>query len=176
MNETNEKDLVSDIFSILKTVFFAIIVALFINNFIIINAVIPTGSMENTIMTGDRIIANRLAYTFGDIERGDIVVFRSPDDDDELLIKRVIGLPNDTVDIVKGKVFINGEYLEEDYINNNDDLYSGSFVVPTGCYFMMGDNRSHSIDSRFWDDSYVSKEDILGEALFKYYPGIKLIK
>lgn len=81
----------------------ALVAALLIKNFLIINADVPTGSMENTILPGDRFIGNRLAYVFGEPERGDIVVFRYPDDESEIYVKRVIGLPGDTIAIEDGK-------------------------------------------------------------------------
>lgn len=81
----------------------ALVAALLIKNFLIINADVPTGSMENTILPGDRFIGNRLAYVVGEPERGDIVVFRYPDDESEIYVKRVIGLPGDTIDIEDGK-------------------------------------------------------------------------
>ena len=86
----------------------ALVAALLIKNFLIINADVPTGSMENTILPGDRFIGNRLAYVFGEPKRGDIVVFRYPDDESEIYVKRVIGLPGDTIDIEDGKIYING--------------------------------------------------------------------
>lgn len=176
MEDIAEKSLVLDIFSIIKTVIFAVFCALIINNFIIINAVVPSGSMEKTIMVGDRIIANRLAFIFDNIDRGDIVVFRNPDDYNELLVKRVIGLPNDNINIIKGKIYINGELYEEDYINVDDEFYSGEFNVPEDSYFMMGDNRRYSIDSRYWDNSYVKRDQIIGKALFRYFPRIGILK
>lgn len=176
--ELNKEDSIfSDVLSIVKTVAISIAIALFINNFIIINAKIPTGSMETTIMTGDRVIVNRLYYNFEEVKRGDIVVFMNPnlDDDKELLIKRVIGLPNETIDIVNGVVFVNGVEYAEDYISNNDEFYNGTFEVPEDSYFMLGDNRMYSIDSRYWTNSYVSEDKILGKALLRYFPNISFI-
>ena len=83
-------------------------VVFFLKNYVLINAVIPSGSMENTIMTGDRVIGSRLSYKFGDPERGDIVIFRFPDNEEIYYVKRVIGLPGDTIDIVDGHVYLNG--------------------------------------------------------------------
>ena len=89
-----------------KMIIIVVVAVLLINNFLLINAKIPSESMENTIMTGDRIFGNRLAYTFGEPERFDIVIFKFPDDESQLFIKRVIGLPGETVEIRDGKVYI----------------------------------------------------------------------
>lgn len=152
----------------------ALVAALLIKNFLIINADVPTGSMENTILPGDRFIGNRLAYVFGEPERGDIVVFRYPDDESEIYVKRVIGLPGDTIDIEDGKIYINGstEPLQEDYLKEEWTVATGpyTFEVPEGSYFMMGDNRNDSWDARYWSNTYVTKDKILGKALFTYWP------
>ena len=152
----------------------ALAVAMFLKNYIIINADVPTGSMENTIMPGDRLIGNRLAYRSKSPERGDIVIFRYPDNEEELYVKRVIGLPGDTIDIEDGKIYINGsaEPLQEDYLKEEWTVATGpyTFEVPEGSYFMMGDNRNDSWDARYWSNTYVTKDKILGKALFTYWP------
>ena len=152
----------------------ALAVAMFLKNYIIINADVPTGSMENTIMPGDRLIGNRLAYRSKSPERGDIVIFRYPDNEGELYVKRVIGLPGDTIDIEDGKIYINGsaEPLQEDYLKEEWTVATGpyTFEVPEGSYFMMGDNRNDSWDARYWSNTYVTKDKILGKALFTYWP------
>ena len=95
-----------------------------------------------------------------------------------MFIKRIIGLPGEKVEIIDGKVYINDskEPLEEDYIKEEMEGSFGPYDVPEGCYFMMGDNRNDSLDSRFWNDKYVKKDAILGKAKLQYYPKIKLIK
>lgn len=147
-------------------------VVLLINHFLVINATIPSASMENTVMTHDRIFGNRLAYRSKDPERFDIVIFRYPDDETELYIKRIIGLPGETVKIVDGKVYINGssEPLDDSFCAERPTGSYGPFKVPENCYFMMGDNRNNSHDSRFWDNHYVAREKILGKAVFRYWP------
>ena len=92
----------------LKMIIFVVVVVLVVNNFLLINAKIPSESMEQTIMTGDRVFGNRLAYVFGDPERYDIIIFKYPDNEKELFIKRIIGMPGETVEIKDGKVYING--------------------------------------------------------------------
>jgi len=155
----------------------AVILAVVINLVFLVNAVIPSASMEPTIMTGDRIFGNRLAYTNEDPKRGDIVIFKFPDDESQLFIKRVIGEPGDIIWIKAGKVYINGskEPLDEPYVKNPDNFDFGPYQVPENSYFMLGDNRAKSADSRYWNNPYVSKDKILGEAWFRYYPSPCLI-
>lgn len=159
-------------------IIFVVIVVLIVNNFILINAKIPSPSMEQTIMTGDRVFGNRLAYLFQDPERFDIVVFKYPDDETKLFIKRIIGLPGETVEIRDGKVYINGseEPLDDSFTPETPLGDYGPYTVPENSYFMMGDNRNHSSDSRFWNNPYVSEDKILGKAILRYFPGIKFLK
>ena len=146
-----------------------------LNTFILVNARIPSGSMEKTIMTGDRLFGNRLAYMKSDPERYDIVIFKYPDDEKRLFVKRVIGLPGETVMIVDGKVYIDGseEPLMDSFCPEKPIGTFGPYEVPEGCYFMLGDNRQHSNDSRFWDNTFVKKEAIIGKAGFRYWPPSK---
>ena len=157
----------------------AIVAALLINNFILLNAKVPSGSMENTIMTGDRLFGFRLSYLFSEPERGDIVIFKYPADESVNYIKRIIGLPGETVTIKKGKVYINHsdtplkeDYLKEEWLVLNDGM---EFEVPEGYYFMMGDNRNNSKDSRYWNNTYVARDKILAKAIFRYWGGFKLL-
>lgn len=152
----------------------AIIAALLIKNYLIINANVPTGSMENTIMPGNRLIGNRLAYINSEPERGDIVIFKYPDNEEETYVKRVIGLPGETITIENAKIYINGadEPLEEAYLKEEWVEETGvyTYEVPEDCYLVLGDNRNNSKDARYWTNTYVSKEKILGEAVFTYWP------
>lgn len=150
----------------------AFILALLINRFLIVNAQIPSGSMEDTIMTGDRIFGNRLTYLVSDPERFDIIIFKYPDDESQLFIKRIIGLPGETVEIHDGNIYINGssEPLQDVSIKEPMIGNYGPYTVPEGCYFVMGDNRNDSKDSRFWEHTYVSRDEILGKAFFRYWP------
>ncbi len=159
-----------------KTFAFAFAAAIAINNILIVNAQVPSGSMENTIMTGDRVIANRLAYIRKPPERFQVVVFKFPDDESRNYVKRIIGLPGETVELRDGKVFIDGGALKEGgYIPEEPKGDFGPFAVPDDHYFMLGDNRNHSHDSKNWDDPFVAKNKILGEVMFGYFPKIKAI-
>lgn len=146
---------------------------LLLQNYVIINAQIPSPSMEKTVMTGDRIFGNRLAYFNSEPKRFDIVIFRFPDDESKLYIKRIIGLPGETVDVVEGKVYINGsqEALDDSFcFETPNGSYDGHWVVDENGYFMMGDNRNNSWDSRCWDNTCVQRDKILGEAMLRYWP------
>ena len=141
-----------ELWEYIKMIIFVVVVVLIVNNFLLINARVPSESMEKTIMTGDRFFGNRLAYLFDDPERFDIVVFKYPDDESQLFVKRVIGLPGETVEIKDGKVYINGSEtpLDDSFTPETPTGDYGPYVVPEGSYFMLGDNRNHSGYSRFW--------------------------
>ncbi|MFR4986616.1 MAG: signal peptidase I [Lachnospirales bacterium] len=174
-NVTKSQKIKKELIDIIKTIIIAIIVAFVITHFIIVNAVVPTGSMKNTIMPNDRLVAFRLSYLFSDPERYDIIVFKAPDDESTLYVKRIIGLPGEKVNIIDGKVFINDQEvpLEDDYIMEDMLGSFGPYTVPQGSYFMLGDNRNDSQDSRYWENTFLPKENILGKVLFKYYPKIE---
>ena len=167
-----------EVWSWVKTIVLALVLAFIINSFIIVNATVPTGSMENTIMPNDRIIALRLTYYVEKPERGDIVVFKYPDDESVLYVKRVIGLPGETVVIRDGRVYIDGREtpLPDEYVKETPLGDFGPYEVPEGHYFMMGDNRNESKDSRYWDNTYVAENKILGKVYLKYFPKVKLLK
>lgn len=155
----------------------AFILASLTNRFLIVNARIPTGSMIPTIMEGDRIIGNRIAYMSSEPKRGDIIVFYYPDNESEKYVKRIIGLPGETVYIADGLVYIDGQPLDEsDYLTVTTAGVSGPFVVPEDCYFVMGDNRNSSWDSRFWRNTFVHKDKIIAKAEFCYYPKLHWVR
>ena len=154
----------------------AIIMAYALTHFVIIKTEIISGSMISTLNVDDLVVANRLAYVFKDPERGDIIFFAFPDDESLTYVKRIIGLPGEKVEIKKRQVYINDEPLDEPYLNGRmEKEEAGPFYVPEGCYFVMGDNRNISVDSRYWDNKYVSKSAIYGKAWFRYKPNIELI-
>lgn len=150
-------------------------VALFLNGFIIVNARVTSGSMENTIMTGDRVLGLRFSYWFSEPQQGDIVIFKYPDNETQNYIKRIIGLPGDRVEIVEGLVYVNGELLNEPYLWETPRGSFGPYEVPEGHYFMLGDNRNNSRDSRYWNNKFVSDEQILGKAYWIYYPELRSV-
>ncbi len=189
-------DVKKEVLSWVKTFAVTIGIVLFVLLFIILNAQIPTESMESTIMTGDRLIGLRFAYWFSEPKRGDVILFKFPLDESRLFIKRVIGLPGEVVTIEDGHVYIDDSEvpLEEDYLNEewyykNDGLV---YEVPEDSYFVMGDNRNHSSDSRSWAEialtdpdlgitlpeeamaySFVPEKNIRGRAVFIYYSKYK---
>lgn len=157
---------------------FTVTLAVILNQFIIVNASIPTGSMESGIMPNDRIVAFRLSYLFSDPARFDIVIFRYPDDESRLYVKRIIGMPGETVTIRDGLVFINDDPvpLRDDFIKEAVSCYCGPFIVPEDSFFMLGDNRGNSDDSRAWQNPFVHRDGILGRAIFKYYRGFGMLR
>lgn len=177
--EKKQGGLGKEIFEWVKIIVSAALIAFVLNTFIIANSEVPSGSMENTIMTGDRVIGSRLSYRFEDPKRGDIAIFRFPDNEKIYYVKRIIGLPGETVDIVDGKVYINGsdEPLDEPYIREPMILEAPMhFEVPENSYFMMGDNRNYSMDARRWENTYVKREKIIAKVLFRYFPKPGILK
>lgn len=179
--DEDEKTILQELFSYVKILAAAVVIALIINNFVIINASVPTGSMIHTINKGDRLIGLRLAYIFSSPKRGDIIIFKFPDDTSQKFVKRVIGLPGDVVEIKREengvKVYVNGTLLNEPYLHEEmhaDKDYT--YIVPSDSYFVMGDNRNDSKDSRYWQNTYVPKDYILAKAVFKYYSEFELFK
>ncbi|KIR03497.1 Signal peptidase I [Lachnospiraceae bacterium TWA4] len=162
----------------LKIFVIAAVLALIINNYLIVNAKVPTGSMESTVMTGDRIIANRLAYKFGEPQRGDIIIFMPPDGEKTPFLKRIIGLSGETIECKDSQVYINGNPLIEPYLNEATQMDFGPYTIPEDSYFMMGDNRNNSRDAREWKNKYITKDAMLGKAVFTYFPfsSIKILK
>ncbi|MCI9501316.1 MAG: signal peptidase I [Hungatella sp.] len=180
--EKKEKfNLKEEIISWVQILVIASLIAFVLNRFIIANSRVPSASMENTIMTHDRVIGSRLSYYFTDPKRGDIIIFYFPDDITEktYYVKRIIGMPGETVDIRDGHVYINGSDtpLDEPYIREEMETpVELHYEVPEGCYFMLGDNRNYSADSRFWHNTYVKREKIVAKVLFRYFPSIGKIR
>lgn len=124
-------------------------------------------SMLETVKPAELLMVSKLAYRNDDYKRGDIVVFHYPKDPNEDYIKRVIGLPGDTVTVLDNKVYINGHILDEPYIREAPN-YSGEWQIPPGSLFVLGDNRNQSSDSHDW--GYVPFENVFGRALMIYWP------
>ncbi|HMK93460.1 MAG TPA: signal peptidase I [Thermoleophilia bacterium] len=142
---------------------------------------IPTPSMADTVMTGDRVLIDRLSYRFHDVRRGDVVVFTGHGPIP--LLKRVVGVPGDTLSIRDGRLYVNGAHAPDSYVRREDGRIEPTlpgpdatapwtlrrpYKVPAGAYFMMGDNRTDSGDSRYWGT--VRRDEILGRAFFVYWP------
>lgn len=169
MEENIVKKQKSELFEWIKTLFFYCVVPVVLFEIFFFMAQVPTGSMETTIPTGSRVFTVR-CFNKDNVKRGDIVVFQS-DELEKVLIKRCIGLPGDHVTFEEdGSVYINGEFLEEDYVSSFYPGYEGSFDVPEDCYFFCGDNRGGSLDARFWDNPYINKSKVIGKAKFIIFP------
>ena len=149
--------------------------------------VIPTGSMEDTLLIGDHLLVDKLAYApsgpiskyilpYEDVRRGDIIVFRYPVDPKKDFIKRLVGLPGENVEIRDGKIYVGGQALEDPatfgkFYYYNHDPYGGpgeKIQVPEHSYFVLGDNSANSTDSRFW--GFVPQKNVLGKAVFRWWP------
>ena len=178
-----------------ESIVIAVILALFIRTFVVQAFKIPTGSMENNLLIGDHLLVNKFVFgptetslertllPIGTIKRGDVLVFKYPVEPDRDFIKRVIGLPGDTVELREKKVYINGKPLDEPYVHflqppgGESELHEvtsfdvreryGPVTVPANQYFMMGDNRDNSQDSRYW--GFMPRENVKGKALLIYW-------
>lgn len=194
----DKKKIIAGLKETVETVVFVVVMVIIIRFFIGEIRWIPSASMHPTLIEGDRIFVERFSRFYKSPERGDIMVFYPPTEDiktdflsiferltgffckDIAYIKRVIGVPGDKLEIkehVNGtfEVYINDEPLsepyilsEEDYIPCSDGMFCGPMTIPDGQYFMMGDNRGNSQDSRFW--GFLSKERFIGRAVFLFWP------
>lgn len=149
------------------------VVVFVIFQFVLLNGTVPSGSMESTIMTGNLILTNRLAYVNDVPETGNVIVFWS-EEHQKLLVKRVIGVAGDVIELKKGDVYINGSLVYEEYIQG--ETWSATkedqtFTVPEGKLFVMGDNRENSGDSRFFSETFVSVDEVKGEVFLHYSLG-----
>lgn len=158
----------------LRDIFFAAVTAILIVVFVVQPVKVEGTSMQPHLADQERIFVNKFVYHFSEISRGDIVVFWFPKDPTKSFIKRVIGLPEERVEIRRGEVFINGSRLVEPYVRPAYFDYSsvGPLIVPGGRYFVLGDHRNSSNDSRNW--GFVPKENVFGKAVFRYWPVTKL--
>lgn len=148
----------------------AIVSAALLNTLLLINVHVPSGSMEPAIPSGSMVLGNRLAYRNEEPAAGDVVIFRHPEAGGCWLIKRVVAVPGQSFSIRGGQVYIDGLPLSEAYVQEfSADDYPDT-VIPEGCYFVMGDNRTSSADSRAWNAPFVRREDIIARALFVYFP------
>lgn len=177
MKNMKKSEIAKEILSYSKIILFSAAAAYFINSTLIANAQVPTGSMENTIMIGSRIVINRLSYVSASPQRGDIVAFQCPDEPAGSIpfLKRIIGLPGETIQGIDSVIYIDGTAIEEPYLGNVSYEDFGPYSIPENCYFMMGDNRGNSWDARYWTNKFVPADTIVGKAEMEYYPEIKLL-
>ncbi len=153
----------------------ALIFALVIRTFVVQAFRIPSGSMMETLLVGDQILVDKLVYKFREPERGEIIVFVYPKDPSRDFIKRLIGLPGDKLEVRNRVVYINDKPLGESYVFHEDDEFIatyprdnfGPIAIPAGKYFMMGDNRENSMDSRWW--GFLDKDKVIGRAFIIYW-------
>ena len=171
-----ERKILKEILTNVILILLALAFGFFLNKFMIANAQVPTSSMETTVMAGDRILVNRLSYVFSEPKRGDIVTFVYPDDGKTLYLKRIMGLPGETIEGKDGIIYIDGEPLKQDYTEEVSEDDIGPYTVPEGAYFMMGDNRNDSWDSRYWEHKFVELQDIIGKAAVSYFPHPRVLK
>jgi len=178
-----------------ESILIAVILALFVRTFVLQAFKIPTGSMENNLLIGDHLLVNKFIYApyassleralmpIGTIKRGDVIVFKSPVEPERDLIKRVIGLPGERLEQKNKKIYIDGKPLDEPYVHfleeprRNSDLSEGTgsdvrenygpVTVPPNQYFMMGDNRDNSADSRYW--GFMPADYVKGKAVLIYW-------
>lgn len=163
---------------LIKDVVIALVIVLVVTA-VIKPTIVKEHSMDPTLHENNYLLINKLAYKFGEVERGDIIVFESDMESEngghKLLIKRIIGLPGETITIQDGEVYIDGVMQQEDYLN--DGTTSGEiidYVVPEGEYFVMGDNRLVSVDSRSEEVGCVPEDAIMGKAFVRLYPFNKI--
>ena len=180
-----KRSIQTEAWSWVKCILCGIVIALALDFLVIANARVPTGSMEDTIPVGARIIGLRHSYLFEEPQRGDIIIFKYPDDESVHYVKRVIGLPGETVIIADGNVYVDRKLIDEPYIKEkthtseayiNSLIKSGDYskdnpiVIQPGYVWCMGDNRNNSVDSRFDIIGNVTRKEIIGRAVFRLFP------
>ncbi len=158
---------------IVKTVVMAVFLSIGIRTFVAEARYIPSSSMEPTLLVNDRLIIEKVGYHFNEPKRGDVIVFSATkalqeEGYNEDFIKRIIGIPGDTVSVHQRKVYVNGQALRENYIKDAPDYDFPEVTVPDGQYLVLGDNRNNSYDSHYW--GFVPKENIIGRASVKFWP------
>ena len=132
--------------------------------------------MRPTIAVQSRLMSFRLAYLFAEPQRFDVVVFRFPDNESVLYVKRILGLPGEQVDIVDGVLYIDGIHIHEWYLLETPNAENYTFIVPEDSFFVLGDNRNDSHDSRTWINTFLPRENILGRTIFAYFPSFRMIR
>lgn len=155
----------------ISIILIAFILAMILRNYVIEGREIPTGSMLPTVQLNDRVWVNRFIYRFKEPERGDVVMFHPPGASESATpyLKRVIGLPGETVEMKNNQVYINGRILIEPYVTEPLDYEYGPVVIPPDSLLVLGDNRNHSYDSHEWN-TWLTLDGLMGKALAIYWP------
>lgn len=169
------KRAIASFFDFLQGIVVVLAILVMVYLFIMSPQEINGASMEPNFHNGEYILTNKIMYKFREPIRGDVVIFKSPMNKEKDYIKRVIGLPGDTVSLKDNALWVNGEKVVEPYLATGTPIFGGSYlkegqsiVVPPGTYFVCGDNRPHSSDSREFGP--IAKEDFIGVAIFRYFP------
>jgi len=172
--EEKRKNVLKEMFNTVAYVLAVIIICFVVVNYVGQRTIVVGDSMQNTLFDGDNLIVDKLSYRFKSPERFDIVVFPCKSKENTLYIKRIIGLPGESVRIdIEGNIYINGQILEEDYgkeIIEYAGLAENEIYLGADEYFVLGDNRNASEDSRFPNVGVVDAEDLVGRAIWRLYP------
>lgn len=179
--EKIEQNKIKDILGLILYCIVVVAIMFLVIKYVGQRTVVIGDSMESTLQDGDNLITDKLTYHFVDPKRYDIVVFPFKDNTSQLLIKRIIGMPGETVQIIDGKIHINGYELDEDYGNavmESAGLASEPITLGNDEYFVLGDNRNNSQDSRFESVGNIHRSDLIGRAWVRIWPldGISLLK
>jgi signal peptidase I len=153
---------------VVETLLFTLLIYLLIRTFLFENYRVVGSSMTPTLENGEFLVVNKLDYRLHQPQRGDIIVFTDPVSPDRKLIKRVIGLPGETIEITNGEVLINQQLLDEPYLEDPGNSSRPATILPDGEYFVLGDNRNNSSDSRSWGT--LPRDRIVGKARLAYWP------
>lgn len=167
-NKDIKKGKKSMIRELLETVISAGIIAFIIITFIGQVTVVRGASMEPTLHNNERLIANKISYRFETPERGEIIIFRPPLEIKRNYIKRIIGVPGDKIEIANGEIYLNDKKLEESYVKNRSHENMSPTIVPDDSFFVLGDNRPNSSDSRYW--GFVPRKNVVGKAWVVFWP------
>lgn len=169
------KKIIAAIFDFLQSIVVVMAIMVMVYLFIMSPQEISGQSMYPTFENGEYILTNKIEYKLHEPQRGDVIVFKSPRNKDIDYIKRIIALPGDTLSLQEGKYYLNGKKLAENFLSPDLYTFAGSYLqenievtIPSGTYFVSGDNRPHSLDSREFGP--IPKEDIIGKALIRYWP------
>lgn len=165
------KELSNSIKEIFGTILVAFVLAMVLRTWIIEGRIVPSESMVPTIQVQDRLLVNKLIYHFEEPQRGDIIVFRPPDEikSEYDFVKRLVAVPGDKVEVKNGHLYVNDQIQQEPYIAAEMTYEFGPVVVPADSYFMMGDNRNSSYDSHLWG-VWLTRDHIIGKAFAAYWP------